>query len=47
MYERLADGGYVDIEHCLYKFLDSEKIIELNAIGVTGNIAPNGHPVQD
>ena len=47
MYDRLADGGYVDIEHCLYKFLDSEKIIDLQSIGVAGNIAPNGHPVQD
>lgn len=29
MYERLAAGGYCDIEHMLYKFLDKEKVIEV------------------
>lgn len=47
MFERLTNGGYADIEHCLYKFLDQEKIIEKEPIGVTGNISPNGLLVKD
>lgn len=47
MYQRLANNGYADIEHCLYKFLDSAKIINKDALGVTGNLAPNGVPIKD
>ena len=47
MYERLAAGGYVDIEHCLYKFLDPAKIINKSPLGITGALAPNGVPIKD
>lgn len=47
MYERLATGGYVDIEHCLYKFLDHNKVIEKEVLGIHGNIAPNGAVIND
>jgi hypothetical protein len=47
MFERMTRGGYADIEHCLYKFLDRNKIIEKDPIGVTGNISPNGTLVKD
>lgn len=47
MQERILDGGYVDIEHVLYKFLDHNKIIELDTIGIYGNIGPNGQLVKD
>lgn len=47
MYQRLAAGGYADIEHCLYKFLDAQQVIEKDIVGITGNIAPNGVPVND
>jgi hypothetical protein len=47
MYERLACGGYVDIEHCLYKFLDRRKIFTVGQLGIEGNISPNGKPVRD
>lgn len=47
MYERLAAGGYADIEHCLYKFLDANKVINRDVMGVTGNIAPNGAPIRN
>ena len=47
MYQRLANKGYADIEHCLYKFLDPAKIINKEALGVTGNLAPNGTPIKD
>lgn len=45
--ERILAGGYVDIEHVLYKFLDHRKLIELDAVGVQGNIGPNGTAVKD
>lgn len=47
MYERLSCGGYVDIEHCLYKFLDRRKIFTVSQLGIEGNISPNGKPVRD
>lgn len=47
MYQRLSQGGYVDIEHCLYKFLDHNKIVEKDSLGVSGNIAPNGVSIKD
>ena len=47
MYQRLASKGYADIEHCLYKFLDPNKVIEKDLLGVQGNIAPNGAAIND
>lgn len=47
MFHRLSQGGYADIEHCLYKFLDHQKIIEKGTIGVSGTIAPNGAPINE
>lgn len=47
MYQRLSQGGYVDIEHCLYKFLPQEKLITRDSLGIIGNIAPNGVPIKD
>jgi hypothetical protein len=47
MYQRLNARGYVDIEHCLYKFLDKEKVIEKDIVGISGNIAPNGAAIND
>ena len=47
MSERLDQGGYVDIEHMLYKFLDPAKLIEKQIVGLEGNIAPNGAAVRD
>ena len=47
MAERLAAGGYIDIEHMLYRFLDENKVLELDQVGVEGNIGPNGTEVKD
>ena len=47
MGERLGQGGYVDIEHMLYKFLDPTKVTEKQLLGLEGNIAPNGQAIQD
>jgi hypothetical protein len=47
MAERLATGGYCDIEHMLYKFLPADLILEASPVGLEGNIGPNGSAVND
>jgi hypothetical protein len=45
--ERLAQGGYVDIEHVLYKFINPANVHEIQNLGVEGCIAPNGQPIKN
>jgi hypothetical protein len=45
--ERLSVGGYVDIEHVLYKFLNPDHVHEITNLGVEGQIAPNGTPIKN
>jgi len=45
--ERLAVGGYVDIEHVLYKFINPANVHEIQNLGVEGCIAPNGTPIKN
>lgn len=45
MRERMRAGGYADIEHCLFYALPQERVLEIDEVGVYGNIAPNGHPI--
>jgi hypothetical protein len=45
--ERLSVGGYVDIEHVLYKFLPAEHVHEVQNLGVEGMIAPNGVAIKN
>lgn len=45
--ERLSVGGYVDIEHVLARFLPAQYVLEIEQLGVEGNIAPNGHPIKN
>lgn len=45
--ERLSEGGYVDIEHVLAKFLNPEHVHEIQNMGVEGQIAPNGTPIKN
>jgi hypothetical protein len=47
MNARLRSGGYIDIEHLLFYHLDANMIQNPKAIGVEGNIAPNGMRVSD
>ncbi|NDG31799.1 hypothetical protein EB118_17225 [bacterium] len=42
MIDTINRGGYIDIEHSLYKFLDPKIVINPKMIGVCGNLAPNG-----
>lgn len=45
MKQRMALGGYADIEHCLYFAIPREVVHEVDEVGVYGNIAPNGVPI--
>jgi hypothetical protein len=40
-------GGYLDIEHLLYLYIDPAKIVEADVIGVEGLLGPNGVRVSD
>ena len=45
--ERLANNGYVDIEHVLYKFLNPAHVHEIQNLGVEGCIAPTGQAIKN
>lgn len=47
MKSRIESGGYIDIEHLLYKHLDDKLITKFDVMGVSGNIAPNGMEVSE
>jgi hypothetical protein len=47
MIQRNQVGGYIDIEHCLYKYLDRKRVINPVKIGISGALAPNGVLVSD
>lgn len=42
MQNRIQSRGYIDIEHLLYKHLDPDRVVNLDKVGIEGNIAPNG-----
>lgn len=45
--QRVSQGGYVDIEHVLYKFLNRNHLTEIDSVGVEGTIAPNGSAIRN
>lgn len=47
MIDTVNQGGYIDIEHSLFKFLDSKIIVNPEKIGLIGNLAPNGALVTE
>jgi hypothetical protein len=38
---------YIDNEHAMSKFIPKEKLVELDTVGLQGNIAPNGMMIID
>lgn len=46
-FDRINAGGYIDVEHLLWKFLNEEHAHELPFIGVEGRLAPNGNKITD
>jgi hypothetical protein len=45
MKSRMQAGGYADIEHCLFYAFPKDRVLEIEEVGVYGNIAPNGAPI--
>jgi hypothetical protein len=45
--ERISQGGYIDIEHVLAKFLNPDNVHEIQNLGVEGQIAPNGQAIKN
>jgi hypothetical protein len=45
--QTVNSGGYIDIEHLLYKHLAPDFVVSPASIGVTGMLAPNGVAVID
>lgn len=40
-------GGFIDIEHSLYKYLNKDIINLVSVIGIEGNIAPTGKTITE
>jgi hypothetical protein len=40
-------GKYIDNEHAMSKFIPKDKLVELETVGLQGNIAPNGMMIID
>lgn len=38
---------YIDIEHSMAKFIPADRLVELDVVGLQGNIAPNGMMIID
>jgi hypothetical protein len=47
MIQTFNAGKYIDNEHSMSKFLPADKLVELETVGLQGNIAPNGMMVID
>lgn len=44
---RIAEGGYFDIEHMLFKYLPEKLVNEIPRVGLTGLLGPNGVRIED
>ncbi len=47
MFVTFNQQKYIDVEHSMAKFIPAEKIVELDVVGLKGNIAPNGMMIID
>jgi len=47
MFDTLNKQQYIDVEHSMSKFLPKDKLVELDVVGLQGNIAPNGMMIID
>jgi len=41
------NNQYIDIEHSMSRFVPKDKLVELETVGLVGNIAPNGMMIID
>lgn len=47
MVNRLNSGGYIDIEHMLYHFIDPKLIVNPKSIGIQGCLGANGVGIKE
>jgi hypothetical protein len=47
MFALFNQQKYIDVEHSMAKFLSKDKLVELETVGLKGNIAPNGMMIID
>jgi hypothetical protein len=47
MVKLFNENKYIDNEHSMSKFIPKEKLVELETVGLQGNIAPNGMMIID
>jgi hypothetical protein len=47
MFATFNQGKYIDVEHSMAKFIPADKLVELDVVGLQGNIAPNGMMIID
>ena len=47
MFNTFNQGKYIDVEHSMAKFIPEDHLVELEQVGLQGNIAPNGMMIID
>jgi hypothetical protein len=47
MIRMFNEGKYIDNEHSMSKYIPKDRLIELDTVGLVGNIAPNGMMIID
>jgi hypothetical protein len=47
MIRLVNENKYIDNEHAMSKFIPKDKLVELETVGLQGNIAPNGMMIID
>lgn len=47
MFNLMNQQKYIDVEHSMSKFIPKDKLVEIDVVGLKGNIAPNGMVVID
>jgi hypothetical protein len=47
MFATFNQQKYIDVEHSMAKFIPKDKLVEVETIGLLGNIAPNGMLIVD
>jgi hypothetical protein len=47
MIRMFNEGKYIDNEHSMSKYIPKDRLVELDTVGLVGNIAPNGMMIID
>jgi len=42
MFDTYNKQQYIDVEHSMYKFINQDRLVQLDTVGLKGHIAPNG-----